>query len=59
MHYTKEITIILIREFLSSDEEMKKVVSKVVNQCKAPEGVLPQRTFFLKISRRSGCDGWH
>ncbi|EJD43740.1 ARM repeat-containing protein [Auricularia subglabra TFB-10046 SS5] len=41
-YYVKEVTIILIREFQSSDEEMKKIVLKVVKQCAATEGVTPQ-----------------
>ncbi|GKC18810.1 putative splicing factor 3B subunit 1 [Tanacetum coccineum] len=32
-YYTKEVTVILIREFQSPDEEMKKIVLKVVKQC--------------------------
>jgi splicing factor 3B subunit 1 len=38
-YYIKEVTIILIREFQTSDEEMKKIVLKVVQQCAATEGV--------------------
>lgn len=34
--------MILIREFSSPDEEMKKIVLKVVKQCVATEGVTPQ-----------------
>jgi splicing factor 3B subunit 1 len=41
-YYTKEVTIILIREFQTSDEEMKKIVLKVVKQCAATEGVTAQ-----------------
>ncbi|PFH51894.1 hypothetical protein AMATHDRAFT_190483 [Amanita thiersii Skay4041] len=41
-YYTKEVTVILIREFQTSDEEMKKIVLKVVKQCAATEGVTPQ-----------------
>ncbi len=41
-YHTKEVTDILIREFQTSDEEMKKVILKVVNQCAATEGVTPQ-----------------
>ena len=37
-YYTKEVTIILICEFQTSDEEMKKIVLKVVKQCAATEG---------------------
>jgi splicing factor 3B subunit 1 len=40
-YYTKEVTVILIREFQLSDEEMKKIVLKVVKQCAATEGVTP------------------
>ena len=32
-YYTKEVTIILIRKFQTSDEEMKKIVLEVVQQC--------------------------
>lgn len=38
-YYTKEVAVILIREFQTSDEEMKKIVLKVVKQCAATEGV--------------------
>ena len=38
-YYTKEVMIILIREFQSPDEEMKKIVLKVVKQCSATDGV--------------------
>ena len=38
-YYTKEVMTILIREFQSPDEEMKKIVLKVVKQCVATEGV--------------------
>lgn len=41
-YYTKEVTVILIREFQTSDEEMKKIVLKVINQCAATDGVTPQ-----------------
>lgn len=41
-HYTKEVMIILIREFQSPDEEMKKIVLKVVKQCAGTDGVQPQ-----------------
>ena len=40
-YYTREVMVILIREFQSSDEEMKKIVLKVVQQCVATEGVEP------------------
>lgn len=37
--YTKEVMSILVREFQSPDEEMKKIVLKVVKQCCGTEGV--------------------
>lgn len=40
-YYTKEIMYVLLREFSSPDEEMKKVVLRVVQQCSATEGVEP------------------
>ncbi|KAJ4455960.1 putative Splicing factor 3B subunit 1 [Paratrimastix pyriformis] len=40
-YYTKEVMQVLIKEFSSSDEEMKKIVLKVVKQCVATEGVTP------------------
>jgi len=41
-HYTRMVMPILIREFQSPDEEMKKIVLKVVKQCVATAGVEPQ-----------------
>jgi len=41
-YYTREVMLILIREFQSPDEEMKKIVLKVVKQCTATDGVEPQ-----------------
>uniref|UniRef100_A0A7S3DG04 Splicing factor 3B subunit 1 n=1 Tax=Palpitomonas bilix TaxID=652834 RepID=A0A7S3DG04_9EUKA len=38
-YYTKEVMVILIREFQSPDEEMKKIVLKVVKQCVGTDGV--------------------
>lgn len=38
-YYTAEVMLILIREFASPDEEMKKIVLKVVKQCCATDGV--------------------
>ncbi|CAG9772497.1 unnamed protein product [Ceutorhynchus assimilis] len=38
-YYIKEVMLILIREFLSPDEEMKKIVLKVVMQCCSTNGV--------------------
>ncbi|CAD6961040.1 unnamed protein product [Tilletia controversa] len=37
--FVKEVTPTLIREFQSADEEMKKIVLKVVKQCAATDGV--------------------
>ncbi|RKP33783.1 armadillo-type protein [Dimargaris cristalligena] len=42
IYYTREVMVILIREFQSPDEEMKKIVLKVVKQCAATDGVEPQ-----------------
>ena len=41
-YYTREVMFILVREFQTPDEEMKKIVLKVVQQCVATEGVEPQ-----------------
>uniref|UniRef100_A0AC35EXJ1 Splicing factor 3B subunit 1 n=1 Tax=Panagrolaimus sp. PS1159 TaxID=55785 RepID=A0AC35EXJ1_9BILA len=41
-YYTKEVMLILIREFISPDEEMKKIVLKVVKQCCSTDGVEPE-----------------
>ncbi|CAA0827509.1 splicing factor- putative [Striga hermonthica] len=38
---TKEVMVILIREFQSPNEETKKIVLKVVKQCVSTEGVEP------------------
>uniref|UniRef100_A0A0E0JZU3 Uncharacterized protein n=1 Tax=Oryza punctata TaxID=4537 RepID=A0A0E0JZU3_ORYPU len=38
-YYTKGVMPILIREFQSPDEEMKKIILKVVKQCVSTEGV--------------------
>ncbi|KAH6709647.1 armadillo-type protein [Leptodontidium sp. MPI-SDFR-AT-0119] len=38
-YYTGQILEILLREFSSPDEEMKKVVLKVVSQCASTDGV--------------------
>ena len=37
--YTKFVTPVLIREFQNPDDEMKKIVLKVVKQCVSTEGV--------------------
>ncbi|KAF0294033.1 Splicing factor 3B subunit 1 [Amphibalanus amphitrite] len=39
-YYTREVMLILIREFQSPDEEMKKIVLKVVKQCCATDGLV-------------------
>ena len=41
-YYTREVMVILVREFQSPDEEMKKIVLKVVQQCVGTEGVEAQ-----------------
>ena len=41
-HYTRIVMPILLREFHSPDEEMKKIVLKVVKQCVATAGVEPE-----------------
>ncbi len=38
-YYTREVMVVLRREFSSADEEMKKIVLKVVKQCVATDGV--------------------
>ncbi|KAK6359992.1 hypothetical protein TWF696_001113 [Orbilia brochopaga] len=38
-YYTEQVMEILLREFNSPDEEMKKVVLKVVSQCASTDGV--------------------
>ena len=38
-YYTKQIMEIVLREFQTGDEDMKKVVLKVVSQCAATRGV--------------------
>jgi splicing factor 3B subunit 1 len=39
-YYTREVMPILIREFQTPDEEMKKIVLKVVKQCVGTDGVV-------------------
>ena len=41
-YYTREVMYILVREFQTPDEEMKKIVLKVVKQCVGTEGVEPE-----------------
>ncbi|EPR61395.1 putative U2 small nuclear ribonucleoprotein family protein [Toxoplasma gondii RUB] len=38
-YYTREVMVMLVREFETNDEEMKKIVLRVVRQCVATEGV--------------------
>lgn len=38
-YYTREVMVVLKREFNTPDEEMKKIVLKVVKQCVSTEGV--------------------
>jgi len=40
-HYTKEVMPVLIRNFDTPDEDMKKIVLKCVQQCVATDGVEP------------------
>lgn len=40
--YTREVMTTLVREFASSDKNMKEIVLKVVEQCCSTEGVQPQ-----------------
>ena len=40
-YYTREVMVILVREFQSPDEEMRKIVLKVVKQCCMTDGVEP------------------
>jgi splicing factor 3B subunit 1 len=49
-YYTREGMVIVIREFQSPDEEMKKIVLKVVQQCVATDGVVP--SYVLSQVRR-------
>ena len=41
-YFTKNVMVVLIREFSSPDEEMKKIVLKVVEQCVGTEGVVAE-----------------
>lgn len=40
-HYTRHVMDVVIREFTSTDDEMKKIVLKVIKQCVSTEGVEP------------------
>merc|ERR1711998_812885 len=41
-YYTREVVLVVLREFQTQDEEMKKIVLKVVKQCVAIDGVEPE-----------------
>jgi splicing factor 3B subunit 1 len=41
-YYTQEVMTIVIREFQSPDEEMRKIVLKVVKQCVGTDGIEPE-----------------
>ncbi|CAG9460321.1 unnamed protein product [Pedinophyceae sp. YPF-701] len=41
-YYTREVMVVLVREFASPDDEMKKICLKVVKQCVGTEGVEAQ-----------------
>ncbi len=41
-YYTKHMMPILIREFQTPDDEMKKIVLKVIKQCATTDGIEPQ-----------------
>lgn len=45
-YYTKEVMHILLREFSSPDEEMKKTVLRVIQQCASTDGAEPK---YLKV----------
>ena len=45
--------VILIREFASADEEMKKITLKVVKQCVATDGVEPE---YIRTEVWPSCD---
>ena len=62
LYYMKEVTVILIWEFQTLDEEMKKTVLKVFKQCAVMEGEsllgTLSRTSFLTSSNCSGFVAW-
>eukprot|EP00771_Trimastix_marina_P002176 gnl/Trimastix_PCT/3297.p1 GENE.gnl/Trimastix_PCT/3297~~gnl/Trimastix_PCT/3297.p1 ORF type:complete len:1070 (+),score=379.96 gnl/Trimastix_PCT/3297:190-3210(+) len=43
-YYTREVMHVVVQEFQNPDEEMKKIVMKVVKQCVATDGVEAQYT---------------
>jgi len=59
-YYTREVMLILIREFQSPDEEMKNIVLKVVKQCCGTDDVESQ---YIKDEilphYTSGITDWH
>ncbi|KAG8461844.1 hypothetical protein KFE25_013863 [Diacronema lutheri] len=63
-YYTKEVMVVLLREFGTPDDELKKIVLKVVKQTVTTEGVTPEyvRTeivpeYFAKLwQRRMAAD---
>jgi splicing factor 3B subunit 1 len=60
-YYTREVMIILIREFSTPDEEMKKIVLKVVKHALPPRAsnlATFARTFCLRSSATSGLCVW-
>ncbi|KAI9224066.1 splicing factor 3B subunit 1 [Blastocladiella britannica] len=40
-YYTEEVMVIVIREFASPDEEMRKIILRVVKQCVGTDGIEP------------------
>ena len=46
--------VILIREFASADEEMKKITLKVVKQCVGTDGVEPEYIRTEGLTRLAG-----
>jgi hypothetical protein len=47
-YYCREVMVVLVREFASPDEEMKKIVLKVVKQCVQTSGV--EADYIRKVS---------
>lgn len=52
-HYTTEVMLVLIREFQSPDEEMKKIVLKVIIFVKLLPNFKPQAIF---VPKRYTCE---
>jgi splicing factor 3B subunit 1 len=61
-YHTKEVTLILIRKFQTSDEEMKRIILKVVKECAATEGIHQARYKTTgELAQKSGVSeivGW-